>query len=287
MKNALLTFGSAAAILLGLSTQLAGCACEQQTQEDGSTLTVCEPITIYEGEPVTDTLLYAPGKGLEADIANGSLTVRVGGGDEVSVTWRPKTGHGRGEEDLARQEMEEGLTFTLEERGDMIYVQSAVAAGKSPYLGADVEITLPSGFAGAVDIFKENAGDVDADLRGSTPTSTRVSANGSLRVLGAQGTLDIAQTAGLSCEVSVTGWSANSGKIACDDAADITIASGLGGILTAVSQRGVVNDPSPFPSDWVAAEGNVENSKTFSFGDSTGAGTVAVTSDEDVNLSVN
>jgi hypothetical protein len=289
MKNSLVAFASASAILLGLSTQLAGCACEQQQTEEGTTVTVCEPITIFEGTPVDRSVAYTTGMGLEIDGANGSVDVKVGGSGEVKVTFQPVSGGGSDDADQARSEMENDLTLIAEDRDGTVYIAAQTADGSNPYLGARITVTVPSDFSGGVDVFNDN-GSADVNLGGTAPTAIRMQIdNGGLTLRGAAGDLDVNQGNGTSCDVSIAGWGAANGTIACDSIdSEITIGSGLSGNITVVSQNGLISDPNPLPSDWLASEQNVDNSKSFSFGaDAATASTVAITNDGDILLDAN
>ena len=294
MKNSLIAFASASAILLGLSTQLMGCACSQETvtDEDGNekTLTVCEPLTQYQGTEVTETIAYTAGQGVEINGANGGIDVTVGSGSDISVSFQPKTARAGDEEDEAIAEMENDLTLTVRDNGDTILIEATTAEGSNPYLAADIRVTLPSTFAGRADIFNDN-GSADVDLTGSAPTSVRLEVdNGQLNLRGAAGTLDVSQGSGTACNVSVAAWGTEDGSITCSSSdAVIGIPSGANGSIQVTSENGVVVEPATLPGDWTAAEGNVDNSKTFTLG--MGGANVVITNDGlnngDVILDVN
>lgn len=291
MKNSLVAFASASAILLGLSTQLAGCACSQETvtDEDGNekTLTVCEPLTQYQGTEVTQTIAYTAGQGVEINGANGGIDVNVGSGSDISVSFQPKTARAGDEEEEAISEMENDLTLTVRDDGDNILIEATTAEGSNPYLAADIRVTLPSSFAGRADIFNDN-GSADVDLGGTAPTSVRLKVdNGALNLRGAAGTLDVSQGNGTECNVSVSAWSTENGTITCDSIDSVIgIPSGANGSIQVQSQTGLITDPSPLPSDWVASEQNVDNSKSFTMGDGMG-GNVVITNDGDIALDAN
>lgn len=293
MKNTLVAFASASAILFGLSTQVTGCACAQEevTNEEGETrtLTVCEPLTVFQGTEVTESVPYTAGQGIEIDGANGSVDVVVGSGSDVTVSFRPKTARGGDEEEEAVAEMENDLTLTAEVQGDNVYIAATTAEGSNPYLAADITVTLPSSFAGPVDVFNDNGG-ADVDLRGTAPSSVRLKVdNGGLTLRGAAGPLDIEQGNGTSCDVGVAAWATSDGTIACDSIdADITIPSGANGSIQVQSQTGTIVEPSPLPSDWDASPDNQSNSATWSIGaDPAAGGNVLITNDGDIVLSVN
>jgi len=293
MKNTLVAFASASALLLGLSAQLTGCACQQEqvTDEQGNskTLTVCEPLTTYQGTAVDKTIAYTAGQGVEINGANGSVKVRVGGGSDVSVTFSPQTSRAGDEEDQAISEMENDLTLTVRDDGDKIVIETSKADGSNPYLAANISVTLPSSFAGRADVFSNNGG-ADVALGGTAPTSVRLKVdNGSLTLTGAAGTLDVSQGNGTSCDVSVASWGTEDGTISCDSIdSNITVPSGANGSIQVQSQSGLIYDPSPLPSDWLASEDNADNSKSFSFGADPGTGgNVVITNDGDIALNVN
>jgi len=301
---------SAAAILFGIGALTQGClvTCEEQEAEDGSTKTVCtgESLTRYNGSDDSRTLSYSDGLNLAVTGINGGIDVQSGSGDDVVVTFKPFTMRPDGESDQAKVEMEDNLVLTATDDGS-ITVSVSKASGSSSTLGADIVVTLPSSFNGAV-VVDQNNGSTDVSLGGASPSSVDIRSdngsvdlsmsgdtssattvhtdNGSLDLSGVHGELNITQGNGVDCNVSVSAWSTEDGNITCDSlGSNISIASGLSGSVQVVS-GGVITDS--VGSDWVASDANTSNSAAWSFGDDPSSfGTVLIEDSGDINLSSN
>ena len=139
-----------------------------------------ESAVIWEGTPKTLTGAYVAGKDLLVDSSNGSVTVLPGGSPtEISATFQPFSIRANSEEELAKNDMKNDLVLEVDDTGDPIVVRVARVSGASGMLGAHVEVALPAGFNGGIDVEPSN-GNADVDLTGGDPAYTTVNCvNGS------------------------------------------------------------------------------------------------------------
>ena len=172
-------------------------------------------LTRFEGTPVSQTIPYASGQAVHIISANGN--VKVAGSSstsEVTVKFSPFTMDKDDNEAGAKNAMNTRLHLIAEtETSGEIVLKVTREDGSSGYLGADIEVGLPSGFDGGFEV-DQNNGEVTADLRGGVPASTDVqdTGGGSVTVYGAAGPLTIETQAG-DASVSVQAWSASDGSI--------------------------------------------------------------------------
>ncbi|MCC6558029.1 MAG: DUF4097 family beta strand repeat protein [Polyangiaceae bacterium] len=229
-----------------------------------------EPLTRYEGTPVSESITYTPGKPIHIIGANGQIDVVRGSSDQVEVTFSPFTMDEDTAEDRAVSEMENKLELTAAD-GSEILIEVGLKDGSSSYLGADIKVAIPSTFDGAFEVDQGNGG-VDVDLGGGAPTSTDVqnTGGGGVKVLGARGKLTIEGSAG-DVEVSVAEWAAggeNGSVKAGSGDISFTLPASANGTLT-VTPNGELTE-SGIPTDWTSAEN--EAGKSYTMGsDATGA----------------
>jgi DUF4097 and DUF4098 domain-containing protein YvlB len=206
------------------------------------------------------------------------VDVKQGEGSDVDATFQPFTLHEENKDDEARREMTENLTVEVVDEGGEIVVRAATSSDASGGTGADITVYLPVGFDGAFTVEQDN-GSVDADLRGSTPASTKViTDNGSLTVYGARGTVDIFSGNG-GIEAEIAAWPTTDGRVYTENG-DITIfvPPDADGTIS-LTADGEISE-SGVPSDWVATDDG------YTMGAGTG-GTVDVTTEfGDIALSV-
>ena len=274
--NKIVHLATMSALALGAAALVGGCK-----------VTV-ESATIYNGTPVSKSLTYVSGYDIVVEGDNGEIKLERGNGSSVEVTFEPFSMRADDEGDLAQQDMEQDLELVASADGQIV-IKASKKSGATGGLGAHITVTLPAGFDAGVDVWSGNGG-ISAALDGGMPTSTKIHTdNGSLDITGADGVLNITQDNGVDCDVRITGWTTSDGVVSCDSIdSNIRIAKGLSGNITVVANNGVITDPSPLPSDWIASEANVDNSKAFSFGaDAANMGIVDITNDGDIILSVN
>jgi len=229
-----------------------------------------EPLTRYEGTPVSESIAYTAGKAVHVIGANGQIDVVRGSSDQVEVTFSPFTMDEDTAEDRAVSEMENKLELTATDSGEIL-IEVVLKDGSSSYLGADIKVALPSTFDGGFEIDQGNGG-VEADLSGSTPSSTDVenTGGGSIQVSGARGKLRVIGSAG-DIDVSVAAWGVDNGVVQAG-AGDIsfTLPGDVNGTMTASAggQESVVTE-SGIPASWATAgEGGA---KSYTMGDGVGA----------------
>lgn len=243
----------------------------------GCVVTV-EPATRWEGTAQNETLAYAGDDTIQVSNENGNILFKAGSSaTEIAVKFQPFSLRADSEENLAKQDMQNDLVLTVEDTGTTVVISAALKDGASGGLGADIEVTLPAGYLGGLDISSQN-GTVDGDLSAGLPAFTTLFAkNGSVELTGLAGTLDVEVGNG-PCTLGIDGWSTADGTVGTGNG-DITftVASGLSGNITAVAgSTGIVQGPDPKPADWNEAA-NAENSKSYSFGtDYATMGTVAL-----------
>jgi hypothetical protein len=292
MKN-IVHIASAAAILLGIGAAGQGCVltnCHDETDPDtGKTKQVCDVETLqgYRGSDVNNTLTYTAGMNITINSQNGDVTLKTGSAGTVGVTFKPFTARPGGEDEEAKIEMTEDIVYTASDDGS-IQIGVAKKSGSSSGLGADIVVSLPAGYDGAVSITQNN-GEVKGTLAAGVATATSIDLNnGSLDVSGVSGVLNIAQGNGIDCNVGISSWGVGSGSVSCDSInAVIAVKSGLTGSLQLQANGGVISETG-LPTDWTASPENQENSKSFSFGaDPASTGNVLMTNDGDIDLIVN
>ncbi len=266
--NKFMRIASMTAMLATTGFLATGCECQDQgTNAEGQNVTQCESLNKFVGSSFTETVAYTPGQALNFDGVNGNVDVRIGGTDVV-VQFTPFSLRGNSREADAKDDMENDLNTSLNADGG-INVTVGRNNGAPSGLGADVVITLPSTFDGAVSI-KQNNGFVNVQLGGATPSSVAIDNDGSgdIDVSGARGKLTI--KGGFDIDVKVAAWGADgqNGEIISDGLlGDVTVSlpTASAGSIQATSEDEVVTGPSPLPEFW-AEDANGENSKTFSFG---------------------
>lgn len=229
-----------------------------------------EPLVRYEGTPVSESVTYTSGKAVHIIGANGQIDVVRGSSADVEVTFSPFTMDEDTAEERAVSEMENKLTLTATDSGEIL-IEVAKGDGASGYLGADIKVALPSTFDGGFEVDQGN-GDVEADLSGTVPTSTDVvnDGGGSIMVSGARGKLHIVGSAG-DIDVDVAEWSVDDGSVqagagdlsfALPGASNGTISATAGGQSSTIVENGI-------PATWATAgEGGA---KSYTMGDGVGA----------------
>ncbi len=266
--NTPLRLASVAAMIAAASlTMGTGCECYQNIDENGNPETVCESLVRFEGEAQTLSLAYNQGDDIVVDGVNGNIDIRRGGAaDQVAVTFTPFSMRGHSFEEDAKKDLDEDLILETNDQGGIL-IKVGRADGSSSGLGADIDITLPDGFTGGINIDVGN-GYLDADLSGGTPAFTTVKNTGAgdLDIQGAAGPLDI--RGDFDVAVTVADWSDQGGEIRSNGGLgelDVTVPAGANGYIQATCQDGVVTEPSSLPSDWSVNEA-AANSKTINFG---------------------
>ncbi len=255
--------------LLATTAFVTGCECQDGgTDEEGRSITTCESLQKFVGTTRTDSVAYTDGYALNFDGVNGNVDVVVGNGTDVQVEFSPYSLRGNSKEAEAKLDIENDLITTINNDG-AINIDVSRASGANSGLGADVTITLPAGFNGAVNL-EPNNGFVDVDLDGVTPTSVTIDLDesGNITVQGARGPLNI--KGGFDIDVRVAEWGpegANGSIISDGQLGDVTVSLPIAsaGSIQAVAEDGTVSGPVPLPATWdeqIAAE----NSKTYTFG---------------------
>ena len=257
-----------------------GCATECHNERDpatGETHRVChaENLKRYEGQSQAMSIDYPAGHDILIDGVNGNVDVSVGSSQTVEVTFFPFSYRGNDEADkqVAIEDMENDLELALTDNGTAIFVDTGRTSGSNDGLGADMQIKLPPGYTGAIEINPGN-GFVEGNLGGSQASTKIINeGTGDIDVTNAAGQLQI--RGDFDVNVSVSSWAASGQN------GDVTsISGGLGnvvlslpansiGSIQAVAEEGPVTGPAA-ASGWeetIAAE----NSKTYTFGGGAGA----------------
>jgi hypothetical protein len=290
--NTILRFASFGAVLAGMGFFVTGCECTEQEQsaepgENNSnqqTVTECESLKKFVGTSRSSSLAYTDGADLVVDGVNGNIEVNIGSGTDVTVEFQPFSWRGHSKEADAKADIENDLVTTFTDDGSMHVVVSR-KDGSFNGLGADIVITLPSGFNGGVDIDPNN-GFVEANLGGLAEFVTiKNDGSGDIDVTGASGPLNLVGEFDIT--VAVSEWSATDGSVKSNGGlgnVTITVPSGANGSIQATSQGGLVISPSPLPADW-SEDAAGDNSKTFTFGTVDG-GNLVVDGGDDVTILV-
>lgn len=301
--NTTLRLASMSVLLLGVALGTNGCVISDCGDGDSST-TCAETGTKYLGPDETLSAAWTAGQSLTIKNDNGQIEVNVGAADTVSVTFKPFTfgGNDAKAEEEAKREMDQDLTYVAGPGEGGVLIDADRASGSNDFLGADMVVSVPSNFDGALIIDSGNGGlsvglgglttaaigaldvtqgngDVSVDLGATPPTSTRVYNNGAgdIQVLGAAGPIDI--RGDFDVELSVGAWAATgqNGTVVAGGPGDIsvTVPGGANGSIqaTACGDDGLVNEPSSLPTDWTV-EAAAPGSKTFTFGTMGGANLV-------------
>lgn len=237
----------------------------------------------YTGKAASKSVAYAAGQNVRISSHNGQVDVNVGG-SEVAVTFEPFTRNKDSQEgeDAATDELSNDLVLEVTE-GGTIEVKVGTTSGASSFLGAHIKVTLPSAFDGAFEVAQNN-GSVDVDLRGTSPSSTKiVSGNGGIDVLGAAGDLTIDGDNG-SMTVGVSDWATSGeGSIRCGNGnLTLTVPSDADGALSLVADG---ETTAQVPSDWT--EESNDTGTTYTMGSGSGAWVTATTEFGDIDLSTN
>ncbi len=239
--------------------------------------------TRFLGSVVTDSAEYTGGD-ICFDIEIGSaivgeaLVIENGSGSTLSATFQPFSFRPDDQEELAKSDMMDDLTMEIVEGGSCaLTVRVDIAEGAYSKIGANVEVSMPDGFDGQIHIDVGN-GAVDADLRGGSPTVTRVrSDNGSVDIRGAGGTLDIDIDNG-SSYIGVSSWSDQDGEVHVGNGSlEFDVAAGLSGYITAVADGASPEVIGPSGGDWVSDGTSPSMSFTFGSPEPGTHGTVALT----------
>jgi hypothetical protein len=246
-----------------------------------------EPLVRYEGSAVEQSVPYTAGKAIHIIGDNGQIEVVPGNSDQVVVTFSPFTMDEDGEagEERAKSEITERLTLSATD-GTEILIEADKGDGSSSYLGADIQVALPTTFNGGFEVDQGN-GEVDVNLTGTTPTSTDVLNDGAggVKVIGARGKLDVTNHAG-DVEVDVASWGAAGENGILDlGTADLifTIPSDANGTLsvTANDGNGLITETG-IPATWASAgEGGA---KSYTMNAGTGAHVEVTTGLGDVSI---
>jgi len=263
----------------------AGCECQQSTDENGNTISVCESLERFNGTPVTRSLSYEDGTDILVEGVNGNIDI-TSGGDTVEVTFQPFSSRGHSNEDAAERDIEDDLVLETDDSGKL-HIRVSRASGASSGLGADMTIRLPSSYTGGVTIDAGN-GYVTAALAG-TQASTTVKNDGSgdLEISGAAGALAI--EGGFDIDVSVASWGASGedGTITCTGSLGevaVSVPADADGLMTATSRDESVVVAEE-PAGWVIDESS-SSSKSFTFGAGQGAN-VVVSGDKQITVNAN
>ena len=277
---------SMSALIVTTGFVATGCECtDQGTNADGNSVTTCESVKKFEGTTITESVDYTPGQALNFSGVNGNVRVDVGTSAQVVVEFTPYSVRGHSKSEEAKEDIENDVMTSLNADG-AINVSTDRASGAFNGVGVDVRIYVPAGFDGAVNV-QQNNGFVKLYLDEATPTSITVDNDGTgdIDITGARGALDI--SGDFDIEVTVASWGAagENGSIRTDEGGlgnvILRLPAASAGSIRAVSNDEVVVGPSTLPEGWV--EEGADNSKTFTFGATTGA-EVNVTADETVTV---
>ncbi len=265
------SFSTFALVTLAGALSFATTGCIVGECDNGEKNCVQSESTIeYTGNDASSSAPYEDGQGVSISGVNGSIAVHVGG-TNVKATFSPftrNTDDPDGEEN-AKNELAKLLVLEVA-AGDPVQIRVARKDGSTSFLGANIDVTLPTSFNGAFEVIQGN-GETSVNLGSVSPTVTKViSDNGGIDVAGATGRLDI-QTDNGDVTVSVSSWA--------DAGQDGTILSGLGDVSVSVpgDANGSISLFAPdetvnatFPTEWTKAE-SAANSVTYTMGDGEGA----------------
>lgn len=276
MSN-LLRLALASSLVVGLGAASQGCvigACD-----DGRENCIqIEPATFWYGTEIDQTLTYSAGQNIRVDTINGYVKLFRGTvSDSVVVKLMPFSARGSDEEKVAQQDMQNDLVVEMTSVGGEVLIRTDRVDGASGGLGADVEITLPAGFDGGINVDNGN-GSIDADLSGGLPAFTTlfIGGAGHITATGAAGKLDIVSP--FEVDVEVQAWSTEIGRVKGNRDTVLRVAPGLSGQIVAIAgDQGVVTGPA----DTAWSETVVSPShKEYSFGvDAATMGVVQVSID--------
>jgi hypothetical protein len=245
----------------------AGCAITNNS--DGST--TIESLTKYTGTPETaNPVAYSSGQGIHIIGVNGNITVSSGSGNQVTATFSPFTmdkGDATGESQ-AKDEMNNQIKYALNPGGEILV--QVTRTGSNSYLGADVQVTIPSSFNGAFTVDQGN-GDVDASLGGGATSVTVTNTNaGNITVDGAAGKLAISGAFDVSVGVSAWAPAGQDGSIHAGDLGNLSVSFPASATGTFTAQAGGQINDAGLPSNWPSAS-SAANSKSYTMGSGAGA----------------
>jgi hypothetical protein len=265
-----LRLASMSALLVTTGFFATGCECQDSgTDAEGRSVTTCESLQKFVGTKTTETVAYTDGAALNFNGVKGQVDVRIGSGSDVQVEFTPFSWRGFSKEAEATDDIEKDLQTSVNSDGS-INVTVSRTSGASSELGADVLITLPAAFNGAVNM-NIGSGFVDVDLGSATPTAVTITNDGAgdIAVAGARGPLNIKGSFDIDVGVAEWGPTGANGSILSDGLlGNVTVSLptlSAGSIQAQADQDGIVTGPSPIPSNWEEAV-SAPYSKTYSFG---------------------
>lgn len=256
-----------------LALPLSGCfvAADGEAFGDGHV----ESEARYAGTSKTTSLHYTAGMAVRIESHLGAVRVVRGSEESIEVTFEPFI---TTEDDAVAAQAQIDQQLDLVARADdEITITAARVTGASAEVGADIVVKLPASFSGDF-VIDQVDGAVEADLRGTSPTSTTVetTGRGDVTVAGAAGALAIG-TANGNVTVGVTRWSAENGYVHVSESGNIVLEVGAeaNGTLLVNAQGGSIVEPATIPAGWSKDEDCDTSSGTYRLGEATG-GTVDV-----------
>lgn len=253
LRLVLASFASLA--LLGASA-----GCHVSVDEEGNSVTL-KPATRYNGTPETETAAWSSGQAISVFNDNGNVIIRAdASATEVSVTGKPFAFHS--EKEKAKEIIEQKLNLKVENENGEIIV--AATMGGSGSYGYDLEVHIPAGFDGALDVQQQN-GNVELASVGQSKATRVNSNNGSVKATGATLTGRVELTTRLGAiEANLLPTGNEESRVRSDSGSvSVGIAEGAHLTIHAFAERGALTFPETWP---VSGE---ENNRSFTLGEGT------------------
>lgn len=263
--NAKLRLVSFGIVGFGLLATAAGCKVTVQSQ------------TRFNGTPIQQDVAWTSGQALTIESPNGDVSVKADAPDgHITVKAKPFAFADDDDESGAQSTMNGKLAFKAFNDNGAVVLQG-IMQGSGSY-GFDIEVHVPAGFNGALDVEQENGA---VDLHGTGPASQTkvVSNNGSITATD--------QTLGQSIylttqngSIEVNGAPTGTGNVVHTDNGFVTFGVGTGAnvAIHAIASTGTVH----YPDGW-AVTGETASDVTITVGDgsaqlevSTGNGDVTI-----------
>ena len=257
-----------------------------ESDEDNEGCIRFESLKKFVGTSETKQVGWNDGGKLRIESRNGRVTVKAGSGDTFDVEFTPFSWRGHSKKDQAIAEIENKLNKVADGDGSGgALVKTSRKSGSSSGLGADIVVTLPAGFNGAIEIEQdngfidvqsvgsatslnvENTGAGDCEINGnSTVTSTTVNCDFDIEVYNVADSVNVHAKGLGDVTVSIASANAGGGNITADkgDVALTMPASGTYSVQATANAEGTVNEGS-VPSGCMTQEA-AANSKTVSCG---------------------
>jgi len=174
-----------AGVGIACAVSTTGCEQCQVSSKDGSTTTTktgfCS-VNRFEGSSSNKSATLGDGKNVTIKSRHGNLTVTTGSGGDVTATFHPFVYRAFHTQDSEIQTNFGMLVATVTADADgNITVSTTRKDGAPSTLGADIDVQIPSSFAGAFTIDQDN-GETDVKAAGNPTAVSITSSNGGIRV---------------------------------------------------------------------------------------------------------